>query len=327
MQSKVGNLQVQLYEDWMKEMVSQLFIQEYKMELNAFVRLFENFYEHPYQSKKSIRIVALDGKQVVGFQSFFYWPYEHNGKTINAYQSGNSLVHPEYRGQGIFQRLLHHIDEYHEQLQVDCLVGFPIDVSVGSLLRNGWKNIFNLNWRIRICNNLSVLRKFNPEKFANAMGSKSEHQSKPFTPFSKEKVKLNLTVDFIKWRSNYSNPAQYFTYSFIQGNGNIIFLLKINFRKRFIKELIIGNIIVEDEEALSNAIEALCRAVSNSGQISIISIGYNVSCNASLNAALERNKFKKIKNEIFFCVKPFNHVDTLMKPENWEVYRGDIDTW
>jgi GNAT superfamily N-acetyltransferase len=329
MQSKVGNLKIQLYEDWMKEMVSQLFSHEYKIEHGSFLILFENFYEHPYQNKKCIRMVALDGKKVVGFQSFFYWPYLRDGKTINAYQSGNSLVHPDYRGQGIFQRLLNYIDEYHEHLQVDCLIGFPIDVSVGSLLRNGWKNILNLNWNIRMCSILSVVRKFNAEKFALSIGSDTEHSRKSLTTLSSEKIKLNQSADFMEWRRNYYDPGQHFTYAFSKANKNIIFDLKINIRKRFIKELIIGNIRADNNDTalLSEALRALFKAARKSGRISIVSICYNISGNAELKTVLEKNGFKKIKNEIFFCVKPFKYSDALLQADNWDIYRGDIDTW
>lgn len=313
----------------MKEMVAKLFIQEYKIEHSSFVRLFENFYEHTYQNERCIRVVALDENRVVGFQSFFYWPYEFQGKQINAYQSGNSLVHPDYRGQGIFQKLLHHIDEFHEHLKVDCLMGFPIDVSVGSLLRNGWKNIFNLNWQVRPCSVFSILRKFDGQKLQKALGVIHEDLNTPEELSYSESIRLNVDFGFIQWRRNYSTSSNYFEFRYQRGQSNIVFELKINIRKRYIKELIIGRISChsKDHSKLSEAIAALCRAVRKSGQISIISIGYNKAGDSALESALQKNRFKKIKNEIFFCVKPFKDKDTLLNAVNWQVYRGDIDTW
>lgn len=329
MQSKVINLRIQLYEDWMKEMVAQLFIQEYKIAKNTFSQLFENFYEHPFQREKCIRIVALDDKKVVGFQSFFFWPYQHQGKIINTYQSGNSLVHPDYRGQGIFQKLLHHIDQYHEQLQVDCLIGFPIDVSIGSLKRNGWTNILNLNWKVRISNLFSVMRNFDGAKLRRALNSDRVVNSESIEVTTNQCIQLNNHEGFVSWRQGYSVSENYFVYVFHGGHHPICFDLKINYRKRFIKELIIGRISYhnEDESKLSLAISELCMAIKKSGQITLVSIGFNTAGNLALDNALQDNHFRKIKNEVFFCIKPFRHKELLMSPKNWNIYRGDIDTW
>src|SRR5687768_7265779 len=99
-------MDIVLYENWMKSQVAELFSRQYGIERQAFTQLMDNFYDHPFQAKKSIRIVAKEGDTIVGFQSFFYWPYDYQGRTYNSFQSGNSLVHPDHRGKGIFQKLL-----------------------------------------------------------------------------------------------------------------------------------------------------------------------------------------------------------------------------
>ena len=141
---------IQKYEDWMRPQIVALFNAEYGTVEQSFDQLFVNFYEHPFQLQHGIRIVALDGESVAGFQSFFYWPMMHGGIVIRAYQSGNSLVHPEYRGKGLFAKMLNYIHDEHSEFQFDVLIGFPVEASYNSFIRNGWLNPFNLQWHVKL---------------------------------------------------------------------------------------------------------------------------------------------------------------------------------
>ena len=76
-------MEIGLYEDWMKPQVAKLFCLQYGVNEDNFSKLIDNFYEHPFQKDKCIRIVAKEGKTIIGFQSFIYWPYEYNNKTYN----------------------------------------------------------------------------------------------------------------------------------------------------------------------------------------------------------------------------------------------------
>src|SRR5689334_1140363 len=117
------------YAPWMRDQVAELFSLQYGFNKEEFARKMDRFYDHPFQKDRCIRVVALDGEKVAGFQSFFYWPYAFKGKTFNSYQSGNSLVHPDYRGKKIFQKLLNFVDEKKQELRIDFLMGFPVEDS------------------------------------------------------------------------------------------------------------------------------------------------------------------------------------------------------
>ena len=47
---------------------------------------------------------------------------------------------------GIFARLLGYLDEHGAEHRVDFLMGFPVEMSFGSFLRNGWDNPTDLSW-------------------------------------------------------------------------------------------------------------------------------------------------------------------------------------
>ena len=99
------------YEPWMLDQITELFSNQYSVNQADFATKFRSFYEHPFQESKAIRVVAVSGDKVAGFQSFFYWPVALNGHTLNVWQSGNSLVSPLFRGKGVFGKLLNYLDQ------------------------------------------------------------------------------------------------------------------------------------------------------------------------------------------------------------------------
>ncbi|MFZ4785018.1 MAG: hypothetical protein ACOYLH_06025, partial [Flavobacteriales bacterium] len=145
-------MEIKLYEDWMRPQVISLFVAEYGVEYDSFEKLFMQFYEAPYQQGRSIRIVTVEGENVGGFQSFFYWPLFQNGRTIHALQSGNSLVHPDFRGKGLFAKMLDYIHQPENNIDFDVLIGFPVEASYNSFIRKNWENPFDLNWYVKPLN-------------------------------------------------------------------------------------------------------------------------------------------------------------------------------
>ena len=84
-------------------------------------------------------------------------------------------MHPDYRGKGIFQKLLSYLDNHQKELNIDFLIGFPIIDSKNSLLRNNWVNLFNLQWYIKLLNPFSVLMPVNIDKLKRVFNDKLIH--------------------------------------------------------------------------------------------------------------------------------------------------------
>lgn len=314
-----------LYEDWMKPQVAKLFSMQYGVTEEAFAQLIGNFYELPFQRDKCIRIVAKEGDTIIGFQSFFFWPYLYQGKEINAYQSGNSLVHPEHRGKGIFQKLLGYLDLHREQLKIDVLIGFPIDASVGSLLRNKWLNIFNLQWFLKMGNPFSLLLPVNFKKLTAYFPSLEVTDY----PGTTDIIKLAHLPAFNAWRATHYDTRNYFSFVYKKGGDELVLKLKINIRKKIVKELIIGDVITSSykNDFLEDAFCDFLKTARKIKCITIFSIACNMHCEKDLITALKKCGFEKIKKQIYFCVKPFTDGHLYSDPGKWMIFRGDIDTW
>lgn len=314
-------MEIKPYEPWMLPQIAEMFSHQYKVTTQEFTSLFINFYDHDYQKHDCIRVVAVEGETVCGFQSFFLWPYKFQGKVYRAFQSGNSLVHPHFRGKKIFQRLLEFIDQKREFYSIDLLIGFPIDQSRNSLLRNGWSNITDLSWYVKVINPAGVFFDQNMQSFSNSQCLNEDIQSN-------DSFRLTNENDFHKWRNHYRGSTDSI-FKFVSANDQICFSLKKNKRSRFINELVIGDIKSSsmDTQFLKKALKKLSGAVLKTRGTTILTIALNDSVSDSLKRALRSTGFFKINKRIYFTVKPMLVKDKILRPELWTLYRSDIDTW
>ena len=142
----------------MNPQVIRLFSAFYGTPENEVLNIQNKFYGHSFQNGKAIKIVALMDDKVLGFTSFSYWPYKKKGVLYNSFQVGNAMIHPDYRGKGIFPKLLKYVDDNFQNLGVDFLFAFPhITASYPSFMRSGYMNPFDLIWGIKMINPFAFL--------------------------------------------------------------------------------------------------------------------------------------------------------------------------
>ncbi len=319
-----GGITIGLYEPWMEGQLVDLVCGEYGFAKKNYGPFLNRFYEHPYQREKSLRIVALDGRKVIGFQTFFYWPYLLDGKPVRSYQSGSSIVAGGYRGRGVFSRLLNCLDEIKKERRIDLLTGFPSPVSFNSFIRNRWVNVTDLDWYVRILSPLSLVRKPLMRQFA-AAGSCITAGGNP----AARGFTLSCDPEFEHWRSGYYAENRYF-YLQYEGNGNRLqFDLKLNTRG-WLKELIVGRIRTGcyERDFLDQALAALIQKAGRKDAFTFISAAFNSRyVEPEIAAAFIRAGFRRVKNKILFIAKDLAAGDCVYNPQLWQLYRSDVDTW
>ncbi len=305
----------------MRPQVVALFDLEYGSG-SAFDGLFRSFYEHPFQIQRCIRIVAIEGNIVAGFQSFFFWPVVIHGNQVKAYQSGNSLVHPDFRGKGLFGKMLNYIHQPDSGFDCELLIGFPVEASYNSFMRNKWLNPFNLQWYVKLLNPLKSLLTDPVKNLRSALG---ERVKKDFNTHESQ-VHVAQLASFDHYRFEYEN-GDFFRFQF-EKNGQLAFFeMKAQTRKKVIKELVIGKFLVNtvDADFMKEALKALVKTVKKSACFTMISIAINPMTSALL-IAVEGNGFRKINKRIYFIAKG-EMADSITDWSNWWMFRSDIDTW
>lgn len=315
-------IQVALYESHMRGQVLDLFSLEYGYDRNAFEKTFLSFYEHQFQRDSAFRVVALDGDRVVGFQSFFLWPYVYQ-TPLRTFQSGNSLVHPEYRGRGIFRKLLDFIHERAVESDVSFLVGFPVVASFGSFIRNGWVNVLDLRWYAKPLSPFFFLHRFRDE-FGRGFGVRDD----TILEIEKDCFRLATSPEFLEWRESFASTTRH-SYEFKDGEHRARFELKFSRRGRWLREATIGNVVTTSEEGgyLMRAFVALTRELRRERSLAFVSIVINEDAPVSLGATLKATGFRRLEKKIHFVVKRIASDLPIEDPKRWILYRSDIDTW
>jgi hypothetical protein len=325
------SIQIIHYENWMLDQVIELFVSQYGVDAEEQKTVFRKFYEAPFQLMQGIRLVAIDGDKVCGFQSYFYWPYIYQGKLLRTFQSGNSLISENYRGRQIFARLLNFLtdEKISNQPEIDLLVGFPVDMSFGSFIRNKWNNPLDLQWFARLIHPYSVLRAYQP---IHADWQFETEREEITQCYDKKIFSLSKDADFTEWRRNSSRDAvnQYLYLHHRDSNGSIRFDLKFQRRGR-INELVLGDVIRSSlsPDLISAGLKTLIKVTKAHSFIAILTIALNErSSDPGLLHAIKSCGFFKLRNRIHFIIKPIsNYFHECTDPCLWHLLRSDIDTW
>lgn len=91
--------------------------------------------------KRCMVMAAFDGEKIVGINSFIAMDYEYRGEIFHAVQSCDTAVDPDYRGKGIFSRMIVSATEAFKEEGVDLLVGYPNQNSFPGFLKMGWQEV------------------------------------------------------------------------------------------------------------------------------------------------------------------------------------------
>ena len=313
------------YEDWMGPQVIELLASVFARDLNDEAVLFRRLFEHPFQRDRALRVVAIDGDRVCGFQSYLFWPYKLGARELESYQSARSAVSPLYRGQGVFARLLQY---QWPTVTPEVITGFPVAASYGSLVRNGWVSPLDLEWFVRFMHAGSQL---------TGQSRAIETRSFDLDPVELESscppdsLALSKDVKFREWRLNYSIGLRRPTYfHFVDGDEVVQFEVKVDTRRRA-RFLVIGDIVRSslDDRLLRGAMRALVGEARKDRSLAGLAIALNRGYrDTRLLRAVRHSGFIRVRRRgIHFMVKPRGDDGSLAEPGNWWLLRGDIDSW
>jgi hypothetical protein len=303
------------YDQKYLEAVIDLFVEEYQVDREQYKENFMLFFEHPFQKEKCIRIIATNEEgELMGFQSFFYWPYTKEQKLYNVYQSGSSIVSKKARGKGVFQKMLQHMEVVREKYGIDFFIGFPVEASYKSFMSNGWDNPFDLHWYMKIKNPLGFLLSwlYPSKKHLTVSG-----------PFNSKSFSLENSRDFMDWREGFQRE-KYRIFTFREGNHFFEVNHKVNKRKKIFNELIIGEVLcnTDDAQFMITAFDKYRRWLFYQWDISVISFCTNNE-NGFMAEKIIGCGLRRIDRKVYFITKYAG----ITKPEDWSLFRSDIDTW
>ncbi len=96
------------------------------------------YLDNPLSNANTV-MCAFDGDRIVGINGFVPMEYVCDGAVYRVVQSCDTAVDPEYRGCGIFSRMIVRAQELFAEEGYDAMVGYPNGNSYHGFLKLGWK--------------------------------------------------------------------------------------------------------------------------------------------------------------------------------------------
>jgi GNAT superfamily N-acetyltransferase len=107
----------------------------------------------------SLRLVAEEGGDIVGFRSFLRWKLRTGDRTLSAARAVDAATHPAHRRQGIFDRLTR-TALGTLAAEADLLFNTPNEKSLRGNLKLGWSMVGQYPVAVRVRRPLAALRGF-----------------------------------------------------------------------------------------------------------------------------------------------------------------------
>lgn len=104
-------------------------------------------------------VVAKDGNKLVGARASFPTHIWHNDKPWKAVQAGDTMVHPDYRGQGIFGKMLRFTLEDLCRQNVQLIFNFPNDNSFPGYMKLGWTKQWQVKRHVKLINYVGFMQR------------------------------------------------------------------------------------------------------------------------------------------------------------------------
>jgi hypothetical protein len=314
------SMHVQLYNPTWKERVINLTLHEYPFMEGWFNKRFEALYEHSIQQGRNRILLATEGDELAGMVSYIHWPLDGVEAGCRSYQILGVLVSPNFRGKGVFATLLDAMKRSGIEDNADYLIGFPVPASKPAFVKKGWSHVFDLRWYIRPVNILAAFRRrsFRGEAFTSTIPEylQSDHF-------------LQTSADSAFWNYRGALMPEWpcWWYEFSKDGHRVCIQFRMGMRKGM-NEAIIGKIYAGNAPAayIRAALASMLKELRREGSTVFVSIAVNPACAAETVKATKK-MFMKTNKLVHFINLSLTGQSKGFKPEQWNMMRGDIDTW
>jgi hypothetical protein len=268
-----------------------------------------------------IVVAENENSEIVGSRLFWPWEFHSRMTKLKAYQPADTVVHPDFRGRGLFYKMTKKALEIAKKENTDIIFNFPNKNSLPGYLNLGWSFVSKLEWFVKVKNPFYFLKK--NEKAENIENlNELDLTLKKINSINEEisydeKLKTKKTTDYLKWRY-LENPT--YKYGLITVNEkrktlNAIFSINEIGKDR---ELFIVDII-GDFNLINNLLKEIIY-VSKEFKVSIIYILKNYKLDKK---SFYNKGYIKLKNKNLVTLPlNLNLENKAIDYKNWEIFGG-----
>ncbi len=111
--------------------------------------------QNPF-GESTVHIVEDDGS-IVAVDNLWPWNFECRGQIVRALQPCDSVVHPDYRGKGIFKNTRVKGVNFARENNIDLIFNFPNDNSLNTSISLGYNFLGKIKWWVKILKPVNLI--------------------------------------------------------------------------------------------------------------------------------------------------------------------------
>jgi hypothetical protein len=326
-----GSLEIIRFEPSMCRQVAELDLIQLEDGVQKKSERYRHLLFETYPVKHStIGLVGVINSQIVAAQLFMHWPLKKGSVSYKVFQSGNSLVHPNFRGQGIFQKMLSEGSAIGHKIKADFFIGFPVQMSYGAFIKDGWVDVGNLRWWTKVLRPIKLARqKWSDKSYKTDNILESPFLKNNLNKYSdifSSRLTMRNKKEFIDWRYSQNIIGNYHWYEYVQNNISVAFLYKLTMEHGY-SEILVGETYVSEcnTNIFTKALKKFCDEIKKKSYIQAISFAL-LSPSVSTIYSLIRNRFVPHKKTAPLLSKTISSEFPTNKYK-WDISLGCIDTW
>lgn len=109
------------------------------------------FVDNPYFDHVPV-VVAVDGGRVIGAKSGVGFEVAHEEMRWRGLQPGDTMVHPEYRRQGVYSQMTEFMKCAYDDGPAALFFNYPNHATLPGSLKHGWREVGTVTTRYRVQN-------------------------------------------------------------------------------------------------------------------------------------------------------------------------------
>ncbi len=107
---------------------------------------------------ESLLTVAEDNHEIVGVDNLWPWEFHYKSTLLKAYQPCDSVVHPLFRGRGLFKAMRLYGLEAARGNNPSFMFNFPNNQSINANLSLGWFKLGRIPWIVKPIRPFRIIR-------------------------------------------------------------------------------------------------------------------------------------------------------------------------
>jgi hypothetical protein len=219
----------------------------------------DSFYKWKYENNpfgEAIITVAESRDRIVGVDNLWPWEFELGGTVYKAIQPCDSVVHPDFRRQGVFMAMRSNGLSVVEKKDFRFLFNFPNKNSLPLNLSLGSHYLGKIPWLVKILKPVSVLKGMLTHETSQPCEVEKQYlidypaidKLSGRYPVNGGVVGINRIKDFHFWRFN--KPGRNYgmiTYDQERESASVIFTLntKVNVKEMIIVDVIGSSLVIK----------------------------------------------------------------------------------